>query len=81
MKGGKFHTVVALHIGHTMSRSSRRTQEGILQKKNQPHSLTCLEGGKLTGLKEPQQNTTDSQYPPIFNEPHPNGHNSPGKRN
>jgi len=85
--GKKFHTVVALHTGHTMSRSSRHIQGGILQnkkEKNQPPfspSSICPEARKLTCLKESQQNTAEDQYPPIFNEPHPNCHNSPGKGN
>ena len=84
--GRNFHTVVALHIAYTMSRSSRHIQGGILQnkEKNQPPfspPSIWQEGGNLTRLKESQQNTTEDQYPPIFNEPHPNRHNPPGKCN
>jgi len=85
--GREFHTVVALHTGHTMRRSSRHIQGEILQKKKEKKSITFSppsigpKDGKLTGLKESQQNTTEDQYPPIFNKPHPNCHNPPGKGN
>jgi len=63
-EGRKFHTVVALHIAYTMSRSSRYIQGGILQNKKEknqpPFSPPSIwpDSGKLTGLEESRQNTT-----------------------
>ena len=60
--GRKLHTVVALHIAYTMSRSSKHIQGGILQNKkekiNHLSHLPLSSCGKLTGLKESRQNTT-----------------------
>ena len=53
-----FHTVVALHTGHTMSRSSRHIQGGILRNKEKINRLSHL---LLSGQKV--ENSPDSKNP------------------